>query len=715
VNKNINLILDLINSSKLSEARIDVQKLIEHNKKDFFLYNLYGFILLKEKKYQDAIIEFKKSVDINPNFFEGLYNIGTSYLKISDFENSLNFFLKAIDLKKNDYNSNFNIAEVYKNLKKYDKSKEHYKFCLDVNDKDNEIYNNLALIYKAENKYDEAISYLKLSIQISPEHYQSYNNLGSCYLEIKNYDEATKYFKKCIDLKSNFVLAYINLGRVYIEQEKFTAANFILKQGLLIDNNHFEIYYNLAISLSKSENVMECINLLEGSSFKENKLISVHLANNYLKIGKAEKAIAIYRNLINKNSEQDDFKFFLESYVFNLNYLNDFDLKEYFSVVEEYKKKFLRKLDFSNLRSKQNYKLKIGFLSSDFKNHAVSYQIIDVIKTIATFKDVEIYAYYNSKTIDDITVNLKNFFKSWTNIEQLNDIETLNLINSDSLDVLFDLGGFSNGHRLNIFYNKPATIQISWCGYLASTGLKEIDYIIADGITVPKKNEENQFVEKILRFSDVWSVLSHHNVPIDEGLPVIRNNYFTFGSFNNPKKINNAVIKLWAKILNACSNSKLILKSPSFNDESIKNYFIKSFANEDVKIQNLIIEGEEPERCSLLKRYNDVDIALDTFPYGGCTTTLESVSMGVPVLSMEGKYFLSRCGASINYSLGLKDWVSKNDNDYFIKAVNFFENLQTLKKTRHYLSLNKKNFSIFNSKLFATKLVEEVKKILDKN
>ncbi len=715
MNKNINLIVDLINSSKLSEARINVEKLIEYSKKDFFLYNLYGFVLLKEKKYQEAIIQFKKSVEINPNFFEGLYNVGTSYLKISDFENALIFFLKAIDLKKDDYNCNFNIAEAYKNLGKYDKSKEYYKFCLNLNDKDNEIYNNLALIYKTENKYKEAISYLELSIQIRPDHYQSYNNLGSCYLEIKKYDEAIKYFKKCIDLKSNFILAYINLGRVYIEQEKFTAANFILKQGLSIDNSHSEIYYNLAISLSKSENVVECINLLEASGFKENRLIGAHLANNYIKIGQVEKAIAIYRSLVNNNSEQDELKFLLESYIFNLNYLNDLDLKEYFFVIEEYKKKFLKKLNFSNSRSRQNYKLKIGFLSSDFKNHAVSYQIIDVIKTISTLKDVEIYAYYNSKTIDDITVNLKKFFKSWNNIGQLNDIETLNLINSDSLDVLFDLGGLSNGHRLNIFYNKPAAIQISWCGYLASTGLKEIDYVIADEISVPKKYKENQFVEKVLRFSDVWSVLSHHNVPINDELPVIRNNFFTFGSFNNPKKINKTVIKLWAKILNTCSNSRLILKSPSFDDESIKSYFIKSFADEDVDIQNLIIEGQEPERHLLLRRYNDLDIALDTFPYGGCTTTLESVSMAVPVLTMEGKYFLSRCGASINYSLGLKDWVSKNDNDYFIKAVNFFKNLDKLKKTRNYLSLNKKNFSIFNSKLFASKLVEEVKKILNRN
>jgi protein O-GlcNAc transferase len=714
VSNNINLIVDLINSSKLAEARINIENELKYNKNDFLLYNLYGFILLKENRHQDAIIKFKKSIDINPMFFEGFYNIGTSYLKISDYENSLFFLLKAIELEKSNYNCNFNIAEVYKNLKKYDKAKEHYKICLELNDKDHEVYNNLALIYKIEKNYNEAISCLKESIKINPEYYQSYNNLGSCYLDTRNYEEAIIYFKKCIDLKNDFVLAYINLGRIYIEQEKFIAATFFLKQALLIDNNQSEIYYNLAISLSKSGNIMESINLLESSSFKNNKIINAHLADSYCKIGKIEKGIEIYRNLIDKISEEDELKFFLESYIFNLSYLNDLDLKEYFYVIEEYKKKILKKLNFFKSHPKSNDKIKVGFLSSDFKVHAVGFQIIDVIKTMSSFKDIEIYAYSNSKTIDDFTRNFKKIFKFWNNIEELNDIETLKLINSDSLDVLFDLGGFSAGNRLNIFYNKPALIQISWAGYLASTGLNEIDYIIADEKSVPKKHEENQFVEQILRFSDVWSVLSDHNIPFQNELPALKKGYFTFGSFSNPKKINNSVVKLWAKILNKCLNSKLILKSPSFDDESLKKNFIQYFLNEGVQIQNLIIEGDS-ERNLLLKRYNDVDITLDPFPYGGGTTSLESISMGVPVLSKEGKYFLSRCGSSINYSLGLKDWVCENDNDYFLKAVNFFENLDTLKKTRHYLYTNKNKFTIFNSELFAGKLVAEIKKKLQRN
>jgi len=714
VSNNINLIVDLINSSKLAEAKVNIESELKHNKNDFLLQNLYGFILLKENRHQDAITKFKKSIDINPKFFEGFYNLGTCYLNIADYENSLISLLKALELEKNNYNCNFNIAEIYKNLKKYDKAKEHYKICLRLNDKDHEVYNNLALIYKIEKNYNEAISCLKESIKIKPEYYQSYNNLGSCYLDTGNYEEAIIFFKKCIDLKNDFVLAYVNLGRIYIEQEKFIAATFILKQALSIDNNQSEIYYNLAISLSKSGNIMESINLLERSSFKNNKIINAQLADSYCKIGKIEKGLEIYRNLIDKISEEDELKFFLESYIFNLNYLNNLDLKEYFYVIEQYKKKILKKLNFFKSHPKSNDKIKIGFLSSDFKLHAVGFQIIGVIKTISTFKDIEIYAYSNSKIIDNFTINFKKIFKFWNNIEKLNDIEVLKLINSDSLDVLFDLGGFSTGNRLNIFYNKPALIQISWAGYLASTGLNEIDYIIADETSVPKKYEERQFVEKILRFSDVWSVLSDHNIPIQEELPALKKGYFTFGSFSNPKKMNSSVVKLWAKILKKCLNSKLILKSPSFDDESLKKNFIKFFLNEGVQIQNLIIEGDS-ERNLLLKRYNDVDITLDPFPYGGGTTSLESISMGVPVLSKEGKYFLSRCGASINYSLGLKDWVCENDNDYFLKAINFFQNLDTLKKTRRYLSKNKKKFTIFDSRLFASKLVVEIKKILQKN
>ena len=254
-----------------------------------------------------------------------------------------------------------------------------------------------------------------------------------------------------------------------------------------------------------------------------------------------------------------------------------------------------------------------------------------------------------------------------------------------------------------VFFNKPAPIQVTWAGYLASTGLKEIDYVIADNNSITEK-EEYQFAEKIYRLSNAWTVLKPiDNIPLNKELPFFHNKYFTFGSFNNLLKINSTVIKVWSKILSNIDNSKLILISPNFEEKEFKEYLIDSFISNGVKRNQLILDSHR-ERADLLNMYNSIDIALDTFPYNGGTTSLEASWMCVPVLVKRGNSFLSKCGESINISLGLDDLICNTDTDYINKAIDLCKNIDKLKSVKNYLIKNRKNFKIFDSKSFADEL-----------
>jgi predicted O-linked N-acetylglucosamine transferase (SPINDLY family) len=257
---------------------------------------------------------------------------------------------------------------------------------------------------------------------------------------------------------------------------------------------------------------------------------------------------------------------------------------------------------------------------------------------------------------------------------------------------------------------KPSPLQISWAGCLASTGLQEIDYIIVDPHVVTS-NFSNFFTEKPLILKDIWSILTcFEEVKISNQIPFYKNGFITFGSFNNLPKINENVIKIWSKILINVKDSKLRLIALPFKDDQVKKYFKKLFNLHGIKSERLIFDGDF-SRKELFNNYNFIDIALDTYPYGGGTTTLEAAWMCVPTLTCAGDTFLSRCGKSINTNLGLNDWICENDEEYISKAIKFSCDPESLQKTKNFLLENKSQSKLFNSEIFVKNFSESLKKV----
>ena len=308
------------------------------------------------------------------------------------------------------------------------------------------------------------------------------------------------------------------------------------------------------------------------------------------------------------------------------------------------------------IRRKEGGKIKIGFLSSDIlKKHSVTYFLKTVFLNYDQDK-FEIYLYLDNKIEDDNTNEFKVLVKKTFNISDLEDVDAINLIRKDEIDIMFDIMGLSSVRRISLFKNRLAPKQISWLGYCNTTGIDNIDYLIADpNLIYPK--EECNYVEKIIYLPNIWnchSELSADREEIDP--PCLKNKYITFGSFNSFNKINDNVIYVWSQILKNVVGSKLILKSSSKID---KSYIEKRFTENGVLDSVIFLEKRKLIKHFIL--YKQIDIALDTFPYNGVTTSFEAISMGVPVLTMKGYNFNSRCGESINKNLGMKDLIAKDD------------------------------------------------------
>jgi predicted O-linked N-acetylglucosamine transferase (SPINDLY family) len=325
-----------------------------------------------------------------------------------------------------------------------------------------------------------------------------------------------------------------------------------------------------------------------------------------------------------------------------------------------------------------NKKLRIGFVSGDFRNHALVFWLKGFFEKLKSH-NIDVYCYCNNLE-DEITKLWKLETKKWRNILNLDDQTAFELIQNDEIDILVDLSGHTEHNRLGIFSYKPAPIQITWLGQSGPMGLPQIDYMISDSYMV-KAEEEKFYTEKILRLPNIYAPYSNQvNIELNSA-PCLKNKFITFGCLNNFVKINSKVITTWIRILQQIENSRLILKSHIFSDMDIKNRLIENFAKHDIAENRLRLEPFDLNRENYLKTYLDIDIALDPFPFGGGTTTHDLILMGIPLITLYGQRLSNRSSASILYHIGCSELICYSLDEYIKKTL---ELAQDYELVNHY-------------------------------
>jgi len=510
------------------------------------------------------------------------------------------------------------------------------------------------------------------------------NNLDDLILALQNFKKATqKESKTTIGLEA--LINYINvMVEIFDKEEASPKSNIEFKD------------------------LEEAISLFEKAilHFGYNYRLYLSIVRIYKRLNQINKSIN-YLEQIKKNNDLDVGSF--SSYIYYNSFLNNWSQNSFFletSLINSYCQK-INSENFFNFKQKNNKKIKIGFISSDIqKKHSITF----FLKTILLQYDkneFEINLYLNNKIDDETTDDFKDLVDGYYRIFNLSDLEATNLIRKDKLDIVFDLMGITSSHRINLFKNRLAPIQISWLGYCNTSGLKEIDFLIADkNLIYP--DEERLYSEKIIYLDNIWSChegFGYERKYIES--PMMKNGYITFGSFNNFNKINDNVVKTWSNILKNLKNSKLILKSSTKIDQT----YLKEKFNSFGVLESVIFLSKERSHTKHLETYDKIDVSLDTFPYNGVTTSFESVWKGVPVLTIKGFNFNSRCCESINKNIDLKKLIAKDVEDYILKAIKLGSSVNELVNIRKKIFNEALTSPLFNKKEFTNNFYNLIKKL----
>jgi protein O-GlcNAc transferase len=618
-----------------------------------------------------------------------------------------------------------------------------YRDVLNVEPTNPDALHLLGLIFQQHSNFEQAIGHIKKAITGAPERPTFHFNLGVTYGAIGELAYAAEAYQMASQLKPDWLEAYVNLGTVLGRLQNYAAASNALKMALALDPNNGEALIGLtavlegqghsaeaeeigrravSISLKSPEAWTNLGNALNSQGKLPGKLKGAEEAFRHALAIDPDYVTALYNlgNVLNDQWRKSQaLRCFREAIEHDSTYLNAwqnllmnllYDPTETEQTIFTAHKKWATQfanadtLKISTRDRGEDQRLRIGYVSPDFKNHSCA----SFLRPLFAEHDrvaYEIYAYANVARADETTAWFQGQVDQWCDVTRMRDGEMADRIRQDGIDILVDLAGFSAGNRLLVFALKPAPIQLSWLGYPGTTGLPQMDYRLTDEIADPQGGADENHSEQLIRLDGGFHCYAPFEAPPEIGpLPFQKNGFITFGSFNHIAKITPAVIRTWAEILKAVPDSKLLLKGGMLDYDAVQDRIKAAFWDLGITRDRVELKGWIARDDNPLTLYNSVDICLDTFPYNGTTTSFEALSMGIPVITLRGARHASRVGASILTEIGHSGWIAETASDYKALAVDLAGDISQLENCRNSLRKTLENSSFGDAVGFTARI-----------
>ncbi|WOD17916.1 O-linked N-acetylglucosamine transferase family protein [Paraburkholderia kirstenboschensis] len=514
-----------------------------------------------------------------------------------------------------------------------------------------------------------------------PTHPIGWRVLGVAMHALGRHDDAVEPLRQAVELDANDIQAGGVLADILRMNGAFDEAEGLSRRLLALNPVYVEAHRVLGMILHAQGRLGEAeascrraIELWPDASETHNTLGTVHLDQ-----GRTLDAEACFRRAL---EIQPDNAFAHHNILFCLSHNREIDAAALFAQHCHFAQQFEAPLRpawprHTNPRDPAR-QLRIGLVSADLFHHAVSTFVEPVLAHLAGNEHLSLHVYYNFTREDQITQRLHGYVSTWQSVWGMSDAALAEKIRADGIDILIDLSGHTARNRLLTFARKPAPIQASWIGYPGTTGLAAVDYYLADRFLVPA-GFEDQFTEKIARLPAVAPFQPPAVSPPINLLPALRNGYVTFGSFNRLNKLHPDVIALWAKLLRALPDARMVVGG--MPEDGSDGGLGEWFAAEGIARERLDFRPRAA-LAAYMQQHHHVDICLDTFPYAGGTTTLHALWMGLPTITLPGSTAASRGGPMSLAQVGLDAFIAQDKEDFVQKGLYWASNLSELAELR---------------------------------
>lgn len=664
-------------------------------------HNNRGNCLKELRRLDEALASYERAISINPHYASAFNNRGVTLKDMGRFQEALANYEKALVINPEDIAAHNNRGIALQHLKRPSEALTSFDRAVFFNPGFALAHYNRGVVLEECRRFDDALASFDKAIVLNPSYADAYNNRGNALKALRRLEGARIAYRVAIVVKPDHAGFYSNCGVVLQELKRFDEALSCFTHAILLDPGHAGAYSNSGVALKEARMFDEAIAFYDKAiSIKPDYAEAFNNRGVALQdLKRFDEAMESFQKAISLDSEN----FHAHSnLLFTMNYVESLGAEARLQEALLFGASVSRSArhPFRSWNATAGgHRLKIGFVSGDFRNHPVGYFLEGFLSKIDQTR-FELFAYSCLPVEDELTRRLTRHIPVWRPLWDKSDSDAAKLIHADGLHILIDLAGHTANNRLSVFAHKPAPVQASWLGYFATTGVAEIDFLVGDPQVVPT-GEEGHFCECIMRLPETYFCFSPPQVSVEVGeLPALKNGYVTFGCFNNLAKMSGRVVALWAEVLRAVEGSRLFLKSAQLGDPAIVESTREMFRAAGVAADRLLVEGPS-NRNDYFEAFHRVDIALDPFPFPGGTTSVEGLWMGVPVITLRGDRFIAHNGETIAHNSGQAAWIAKDEEDYIRKAVLFSSDLSALAKLRSGLRMQVLGSPLFDAERFA--------------
>jgi protein O-GlcNAc transferase len=558
------------------------------------------------------------------------HNLGVIAAQAGDFEAAVPLFRKAISLGAASADARANLAGALAG-----RGAEHYK----------------------AGRFEEAVQDFQGAAELEPRSARSWAELGAAVAAAGRRAEALDFYRKAIDLAPDYAPAYCDLGAALLSFKRFEEAAVALERACALAPQDHKAAINLAAVQEKRGKLVQAeeagrraIALAPQSAEAHNNLGMALSAQ-----GEYAESQRHFREAVALAPENAGY---LSGLLLHLNYDPTLAPEAVLAEHRRFQTRFGGAPAARPASARRSGRLRVGYISPDFRRHSVSYFIEPVLRAHDRGV-VEVRCYSDVIAPDEVTQRLSALPEAWRATAGMRDVQLRPLLESEELDVLVELSGHTAGSRLTLLAGRAAPVQFSYLGYPASTGLDAMDGRVTDDIADPPGHSDQWHSEELFRleggFLCYQPPFGENDGPAVVPPPALAGSGVTFGSFNNLAKVNPGVVEAWARLLERVPGARLLVKSRGLDDERLRERIWARFRQHGIGPERVSLSSWVGGTAEHLASYGQVDVALDTFPYNGTTTTCEALWMGVPVVSFAGQVHAGRVGASLLSRVGLPE------------------------------------------------------------